>query len=298
MSVNVFGSQSKTKSSFDTSINLKFVTLVKNMQTKLDKSGDKMTGTLEMGENNISGLIDPVSDSDASNKKYVNSKIKADSVLTKLYIDTLLHTKLDKNDDEVCNKINLDAKIQQESTSTKLYIENRFNVLDTYNKINAQNDDLTAENIFDIGAVINYLLKEKDISAEQFSKGFHCVENLYEKYIEIFEIVDDEISTIPDILKSYVYDLKVAIVKVIEDLPRNIFMELKVKLMRENLLSTPEVKTLRRRYRRFINGAAKIIDPQRTNETLELLIQKNLLLIDLGYVYFTESLLERLLAGP
>src|SRR3989441_219271 len=298
MSVNVFGSRLKTKSSFDTSINLKFITLVKNMQTKLDKSGDKMTGTLEMGENKISGLADPASDSDASNKKYVNSKIKADSVLTKLYIDTLLHTKLDTNDDEVCNKKYLDAKIQQESTSTKLYIENRFNVLDTYNKINAQNDDLTAENIFDIGSVINNLLKEKDIRAEQFSKGFHCVENLYEKYIEIFEIVDDERSTIPDILKSYVYDLKVAIVKVIEDLPRNIFMELKVKLMRENLLSTSEVKTLQKRYRRFINGASKIIDPQRTNETLELLIQKNLLLIDLGYAYFTESLLERLLAGP
>src|SRR3989441_2452307 len=135
MSVNVFGSQSKTKSSFDTSANLKFIALVKNMQTKLDKSGDKMTGTLEMCENNISGLVDPVSDSDASNKKYVNSKIKADSVLTKLYIDTLLHTKLDKNNDEVCNKKYLDAKIQQESTSVKLYIdgllkhlENRLNL--------------------------------------------------------------------------------------------------------------------------------------------------------------------------
>src|SRR2546425_219094 len=182
MSVNVFGSRLKTKSSFDTSINLKFITLVKNMQTKLDKSGDKMTGTLEMGENKISGLADPASDSDASNKKYVNSKIKADSVLTKLYIDTLLHTKLDTNDDEVCNKKYLDAKIQQESTSTKLYIENRFNVLDTYNKINAQNDDLTAENIFDIGSVINNLLKEKDIRQNNFQKVFAvlkiCMKNI------------------------------------------------------------------------------------------------------------------------
>ena len=109
MSVNVFGSQSKTKSSFDTSINLKFIALVKNMQTKLDKSGDKMTGTLEMCENNISGLADPASDGDASNKKYVNSKIKADSVLTKLYIDTLLHTKLDKNDEEIANKQYFDS---------------------------------------------------------------------------------------------------------------------------------------------------------------------------------------------
>ena len=130
MSVNVFGSRLKSKS-FDASANLKFIALVKNMQTKLGKSGDKMTGTLEMCENNISGLADPVSDSDASNKKYVNSKIKADSVLTKLYIDTLLHTKLDKNDEEIANKQYLDSKIKHEATSTKLYIENRFNVLDT-----------------------------------------------------------------------------------------------------------------------------------------------------------------------
>src|SRR5437867_4782253 len=110
-----------------------------------------------MCENKIIGLADPVSDSDASNKKYVNSKIKADSVLTKLYIDTLLHTKLDKtiaedlnmkrhkiigvenptNDDEVCNKKYLDSKITQESVSVKLYIdgllkhlENRLNLFD------------------------------------------------------------------------------------------------------------------------------------------------------------------------
>jgi hypothetical protein len=163
-----------------------------------------------------------------------------------------------------------------------------------------QKDDITAENIFDIGAVISNLLQEKGPNIEQFSKYFRYVEKMYEKYIEIFEILDDDTDrNIPDILKSCTLftNLKIAIIKVIEELPKNIFIELKIELGKKDLLSTPEVKTLRKRYRRFINGASKIIDPNRTNETLELLIQKNLLLIDLGYVYFIESLLERLLDG-
>ena len=36
--------------------------------------------------------------------------------------------------------------------------------------------------------------------------------------------------------------------------------------MGENLLSTPDAKTLRKKYRRFINGMSKIVDPNRSNE--------------------------------
>src|SRR6267154_1636085 len=234
MSVNVFGSRFKTKSSVDTSVYSKFVTLVKNMQTKLDKSGDKMTGTLEMCDNKISDLADPVSDNDASNKKYVKSEIKAGSILTKLYIDTLLGTKLDKhitedlnmngkkinglenptNDDEVCSKKYLDSKIKQENTLTKRYIDcllenigDRLNRLDTYNTLSIQKDDITAENIFGVGAVINNLFKEKGINAEQFAKSFHRVEKLCEQFIVLFEIVHDSTSeNIPDILKCCILD--------------------------------------------------------------------------------------------
>jgi len=326
MSVNVFGlSGNKTKSAVTKrDLDSKFINVTKNLQLKVDKSGGSISGNLNMSDHKITDLADPISDKDASNKKFVKSEIKADSVLTKLYIDTLLHTKLDKNitedlnmngqkisglvnptnDDEVCNKKYLDLKIKQESTSTKLNIdslfnniENRLNLFDIHSILNLQKDDITAENIFYIGSDINNLLKEKDINIEQFSKRFQLVEKMYKKYLEIFEIVGDASGNIPDILKSYIFDLKIAIIKVIEDLPRNIFIELKTELVESGLISTPEAKTLRKRYRRFINGLSKIIDPTRSNEELELLIQKNLLLIDLGYVYFMENLLERLLAG-
>ena len=105
MSINIFGSRSITKpsadKSVDRSVNSKFITLTKNVQTKLDKSGDKMTGTLEMGENTITSSSVPNSDAVLTNKKYVDSKflileenmknkLVSESVLTKLYVDSKL----------------------------------------------------------------------------------------------------------------------------------------------------------------------------------------------------------------
>jgi hypothetical protein len=317
MSVNVFGSSgNKAKSNVTRKdLDSKFISLTKNIQLKVDKSGDILTGNLNMDDYKINCLGDPVADCDAANKKFVTSEIKADNVITKLYIDTLLHQKLDKNiadginmngqklfglldpanDDEACNKKYLDSKIIEERVLAKLSTDGLLKNVENRLNICIQKDELTVENIFDIGAVINNFLKEKDINIDQFFTSFNYIEKMYEKYMEIFEIQTSE--TLPDVIKSCVFftDFKISIIKVIEKLPRNIFVELKAKLLREKLVSTPEDKSLRKKYRRFINGISNIADPNRLNEPLQLLIHKNLLLIDLGYVYFIEDLLKRLL---
>ena len=313
MSVNIFGS-SGNKSKFAVTkkdLDSKFINLTKNLQLKVNKSGDTFSGSLDMTDHKITNLADPISDNDASNKKYVKSEIKNESIITKLYTDTLLNTKLDRkvtedlnmngqkiiglenptNDDEVCNKKYIDGLLNS--------IENRLNLFDAYNTVNTQKDDITAETIFDIGLVISHLLKEKDINVtktiEQFFISFNYAEKMYEKSVKIYESKTSE--NISEIFKSCILytELKAIIIKVIEELPKNIFTELKVKLMGENLLSIPDAKTLRKKYRRFINGMSKIVDPNRSNEALELAIQKNILLIDLGYVCFIESLLKSLL---
>ena len=326
MSVNVFGlsgnnklKSTVSKKNFDS----KFINLTKNLQFKVNKSGDTLSGNLNMGNHKITDLGYPIADTDGVNKKFVTSEIKADSIKTKSYIDTLLHTKLEKNiteninmngqrilglenpigDDEVCNKKYVDSNMRDDSIRVKIYIddlfnnfENRLNLFDT--DLNIQTDDITAEKIFDIGSVIKNFLKEKEINIDQFLKNFNYVEKMYEKYDEIFDEKTSE--NIPNIVKSCILytDLKIAIIKVIEDLPKTIFIELKIELAKNDLLSTPEAKTLRKRCRRFINGMSKTVDPNRTNEALELLIQKNLLLIDLGYTYFIKSLLKNLLDDP
>jgi hypothetical protein len=319
MSVNVYGlSGNKSKSNVTKKdLDSKFINLTKNIQLKVDKNGDALSGNLSMEDHKITYLGDPVDDRDATNKTFVMSEIKANSIVTKVYIDTLLHSKLDKiitkdlnmngqkvvglanptNDNEACNKKYLDSKIKEESYLAKLSTDGL--IKNTENRLNlcVQKDELTTENTFDVAAVINNLLKEKGVNQDQFFKAFNFIEKMYEKYMEIFEIQTSE--ALPDVIKSCVFftDLKVAIITVIEELPRKIFVELKAKLMKENLISTPEPgeKSLRRKYRRFINGFSKIVDPNRSNEALELLIQKNLLLIDIGYVYFIESLIKMLI---
>src|SRR5206468_11106239 len=71
MSVNIFGSRSKSKPVVDLSVNSKFITLTKSLQEKVNKTGDILSGNLDMGHYKINNLADPISDNDASNKKYV-----------------------------------------------------------------------------------------------------------------------------------------------------------------------------------------------------------------------------------
>ena len=47
-----------------------------------------------MGNNQIINLSDPISDNDASNKKFVYSKIWQESINAKLYVDAKLDKKI------------------------------------------------------------------------------------------------------------------------------------------------------------------------------------------------------------
>ena len=69
MNINIFNSSGKT-SSVSISENEKFVTLGKNLFTKVSKSGDIMNGPLSMGSNKITSRFIPTQDDELINKKY------------------------------------------------------------------------------------------------------------------------------------------------------------------------------------------------------------------------------------
>src|ERR671911_52741 len=96
MSVNIFGSRFKTKPLVDLSVNSKFITLTKSLQEKVNKTGDTLSGNLDMGNYKINNLADPISDGDACSKKFIDTKIQQESIKTKSYVDTWLDTKLDR----------------------------------------------------------------------------------------------------------------------------------------------------------------------------------------------------------
>ena len=61
------------------------------------------------------------------------------------------------------------------------------------------------------------------------------------------------------------------------------------------LISTPDKGTIRRGYRRILKRYFRELENTQPNKELELLVQKNLLLIDVGFIYFLDSLLKILL---
>ena len=87
-------------------------------------------------------------------------------------------------------------------------------------------------------------------------------------------------------------NLKVQVLNMIQCLPETFLIQFNVKLIERDLIQTPENGSIGKLYRRFINKTSKLVDPRRSNNELELLVQKNLLLLDLGFVYFIEELLK------
>ena len=75
--VNKFGSACGESTSGPSAkyIDQKFVTLSSSLAEKVNKSGDKMQGNLDLGGNKISNVGKPVDNSDIVTKQYIDEKI-------------------------------------------------------------------------------------------------------------------------------------------------------------------------------------------------------------------------------
>src|SRR5580704_18091332 len=71
MIVNSFGSSNINKKSAD----IKYISLIKDLQFKVSKNGDIMNGNLNMNGNKVTNIADPSFNSDVVNKKYVDEAI-------------------------------------------------------------------------------------------------------------------------------------------------------------------------------------------------------------------------------
>jgi len=348
MSVDIFGSSGSKSSSIDKNyVDQKFKTLSNNLATKINKSGDNMTGDLNMGNNIITSTVLPHADEVLTNKIYVDSKFntvsnlvndneksklnKAGDVMTgalNMNGQHIIGLENPTSDDEACNKKYVDLKLETESTIAKKYVDtlisrkfdrnieddmdmNEFSInnvkypiypYDVTNKVYVQicmqKDDITVEKLLKIGTIIEDLLDKhrSEISInkyrEHFTSRVSYIRMMDTKYQENFDDYTDE--NVTELLKSceLYLDLKVLLVLIIEDLPSVIFLKLKSDLIKDSLVSSTDHKGLRKRYRRFINKCSK---DSRMDNRHELLVQKNLLLVDMGFIYFIESLLKTLL---
>jgi hypothetical protein len=144
MSVNNFGLHSNN-SKPDVSkkdLDSKFIVLTKNLQTKVDKAGDVMTGDLNMGSNKITCTCIPNADEVLTNKGYVDSKLsKAGDTMTgelNMNGQQIIGLKNPTDDDEACNKKYVDlkaAELKSESSLKPIYFNTLMNNLTIHSKL-------------------------------------------------------------------------------------------------------------------------------------------------------------------
>jgi hypothetical protein len=102
MSVNIFGSSGggRLSSNVDKKyVDQKFATLSTNLATKVNKSGDAMSGNLEMGGNKISNVAEPTHNLDVVSKQNVDEKF--------LTLSNNLATKVNKSGDTLQGDLNM-----------------------------------------------------------------------------------------------------------------------------------------------------------------------------------------------
>src|SRR3989454_6052687 len=142
MSVNIFGSSgNKSSANNNKYIDSKFITLTKNLNSKLDKSGGNLSEDLNMGTSKISLSHEAEEEHDVPNKKYIDGVIfqtvsnngqsiidLTKNVVTKEQLAEILKTKLDKNVELNMNNnfISnlLDPQDKQDAT-TKGYVDRK-----------------------------------------------------------------------------------------------------------------------------------------------------------------------------
>ena len=265
-------------------IDSKFITLAKEMRTKLEKAGDEVTGNLDMNNNRVINIGNPVDRQDCVTKDYLDTVAKSinRSVQLKVNLDGDSMTgKLDMNGYSISN---VKFPLNSSDAANKLYVQ-----------IYTESNEMHVEKLCKIGEIISLTLNKYDSLIQykkEFSSSLAYAISMYSKYKNIFVT---PAGNIEDISNCTIFvDLKVNTIKIIQILPKNIFQEFKDELKKENLFSNPE-RGIRKRLRRFLTWCTEQIGSRDVNEQLQLLLNKNLLLIDIGFVYLIDSLLHMLL---
>ena len=160
--------------------------------------------------------------------------------------------------------------------------------LDAINKVYLQvamkKHEISIENLMKVAYHISILIgKHSDLQkyAEYFTKTYTSVDRISSIIKETFE-GKEAYNQFGNFI--FMPELIMIIIQIIEHLNEERFIELKHALMMDKLIVTPEKGTTRRFYRRFINRCSGA----------ELIIQKNLLLIDLGFLYLSQDLYNSL----
>ena len=278
------------KSTIDKQLSSKISTINKYLETKVSKIGNQMSGNLNMNNNCIVNVKDPEADGDAVSRGYcfdfVNHLIKTSQVQSEIR-----NNPLDMGGYGISGVNFPDSGFD---AINKKYLQIAY--------LN-NSSNIKTKKLMSICQLINDLLAKysNDFTSafdRQFRLKYTWMQNMILTYNRLYrkpelDTVLDLHPAIESILFPYIKDIFCLIIAIIEELPKNIFTELKQYLVHNKISFTPDEGTDHMKIRRFIQKFANDIDPNRENEIFELLLQKNLMFVDLGIKYVSDSLLAQ-----
>jgi hypothetical protein len=250
----------------------------------LSKNGDVMTGTLDMSNNIITNVKFPTNDNDVVTKGYCLSKLE--------HIEDTLNSKLDRNitEDISLNNnriINVKEPINDNDVATKGYVN-----LITRTPIQGEID---LETLCSIGEIFRKMYNNyaTDLSYKlrnNFLSSLNRSVSMYNKYKNMSDMYVRNINELSNC--TMFEDLKRSIINIIENLSKDVFYELK-----KELKIVAVEKGTRKRFQRFLIKCSEVKYPNGICEEIQLLLDKNILLLDMGFIYFIDPLLDYLLTS-
>jgi len=260
----------------------------KLISSKLDKSGGDMTGDINMNQNRIVNIKHPPeSENEAVSKKFCEEN-------TKNLEETLI-----KNIDGKLNTIKnefmghiyiLDREL---CADFKMYL--RILKMSTFSS-----DDISGTKLMQICEVIFNTLENSFFY--DYIKSFIPFQAKYGELVRIMLRYTDAYKTpenphpefhqgLHPILFNYIIDLKYFILAIIKEIPEPIFKKLKKNLKDNGLIETPEDNTPLMKIRRFIN---KTKTKNSNDPEYELLVEKSIMIVELGFQYVPDAFLAAL----
>ena len=192
------------------------------------------------------------------------------------------------------------------------------NALDAINRkylqIASMEDNVKLKKLMSICKILKDVLMTFE---NEFSSKYYRPFNLKFTYLQNFILTFNKLYPNPEVLPvlekilySYIKDLKCLTIAIIEDMPVKVFAKFNNILIEQDLLIIPEEHTKLYNIRIFIEKFARNIDAyiitatrnnhnQATSHTLasehhfELLVQKNLIFGELGFLYVSDTLLSK-----
>jgi hypothetical protein len=268
-------------------VDSKFITITRNLDSKMNISGGKLTGNLDLGNNKIINVKLPEESKDVVVKDYCDNNIER----VKLEMDSRISS-LDNRDVTKSLDMNWNTINNLKFPMTSLDAINKEYLLAA-----TQRESIGIEYLLEISEVIyNIVLNNNDMNSlreyvEQFIFIYTRISLITENYFKLN--IGNGITLM---LQRHMgmNDLKINFIKLIEVVPKQVFEAIKMQLARKNLISAATLGPLNIHFRTVINLSHSKKNPEGSDVHLKLLVDKNILLLSLGLLWIMGEVFEKL----